>query len=532
MKNEFSEHSPEKRLKPRLQMLHHLSLHLLENLQHLAAQSFAELSGQSPINWAKISPRSAAETFSNLRSQNALQLPPIQGVLSSMQGDKIQGLNPDQDYLFPEFHFVLLNPLGQVFAEKTIAVDPFHTYFSAHPEKQVLEYLATIFDVELSEWHFACLRTSSRLKFSAQSERAGWNLRLQSLKVPESPTHPVCLGGLSAGLCTLDEGQRNGQLAFLFWGPYLINGQRCEICLPASPDSEAFARDFLNELQQQLAPTGIRAAWDRHLYLVLQNTRPGEEIQICAESAPPLIAPHQKLDLPLPEGLFPSPAFKLEALGTLRLNQVEIPIFPAPNSETDPEPGQHLLNQLNEHTPTSGILASLNPQGTLTLHTTHPHKKLQLQSSSQSLSAALGLPHEIEIDPSPPKFTNDLNQWEQLLQRILSTLPAECSPAARAFEQELSSLPAFLGSTTPKFQLYQAGWRQQPLQAQEWLQRLSQKLQDWLQALAPESSDSQRPTALDLRLSSQISPGKFQTDSLNSIQPEEEVPSSTFDHKI
>lgn len=523
-------------LKPRLLMFQHLSEHLKQELALYAEQAYACLTGTKPVQWEAFHTLSSEQQFCTVRSTNPLIVPEYQGIASSMQGKAVQGLSDNQDYTFPELHFSLLTPQGQVHDECMIQPGRVHVHPSNHPEKQVLEYLSTVLDLELSQWHFNCFRKNQVIGFKAQKDIAGWNLRLSKIVMPDLPAANICIAGLSEGQSTCDEGQENGQMAFLFWGPYLINGQTCEICLPGSSTREGFASAFLQELQHQIAHTHIRAFWDAEMHLNLQSTRKNIDIHIGQVTVPPITSPHRSLNLSLPLGEHASPSIEKGLLGSIFLNQIEIKI-PGRSNKSDPSDTFWLLDVINTATPQTHIIASLTGTEQLKLEGTRPLKSISLVCSSASIADILGLQSQATKPVNKANLNENIERWQHLLERICTDLSSISEPSqwVHNFLTQVKQMPGFLGANGTHIQINPAGWRHYPNQATTWLEELSKSVQDWLNSLTSQSTTQSSEQALALHAHHHtLSPNiQVQTEQLPRAEAaDNEKPKPTFDHKI
>lgn len=503
--------------KPRLVMLKHTTRNLLERLSLLKASQHQPWTAPQPLQPERLQQQGARQL--QVFSLKPLELPASPGTLACLSVDCQQEAMPQTRYQLPQLEFELLDPQNQVIDKLMIPCGQFSTFAHGRLSHHLQEYLASVLNIELAGWQFQALRKGGQLQIQALPVRLGWNLRLADVSFPATKL-PTWSGGLSSGMSTQDPLQQSGQFAFLWWGPFQINEQIYQLCLPYSGDRELFQELFLEELNLQLSPNALQARFTPDQRLLLIHQEAGKAIQIQAEPAPELQDPHQALELPLPEGEHQPPY--LQVLGSLTLNGHELHFQAPVNAVSQADFEQWLLQQFNQAVEHSGVMASISPHNHLIL-TPIQTAYVELSAVSGPLAQLLGLS---TLPENLLQFSQQtLEQWSTLLSRLLQdagSVLLSCFPEP----------PAHLGAFSEQGLQWSADPLEQAENLQNWLLELQQalepllasspvtqqeKLHIWAMSEAPVSAPASKPVA-------------FSHDRNTPSVPE--GPKPRFDHKI
>ncbi len=522
---------PQLKLQPRLFMLAHSGRHLSGLLESARQQqrSFAEYLSPVPINWDVLLRQASPLRQTQLESESALHLPAMAGIQAYLQAPALQQeIKLQTTYQLPELVFELLDPRGQSVQQLEIRCGCFTTFAQGRADRQLLEYLATLIGYELAALGFSCQRGEQGLVFAAEPVMAGWNLNLRHLSYPDSSlTHPLerCSAGLHEGLSSRQ--QQAGRLAFVHWGPYLLNNQRCEVVLPFSPDLSSFAEAFVEELNQQLALVQLAAVWTPAQTLLITHTQPGQAIQVQALPQTPIQAPDLRLELALPEGRF-GRSEQLQPAAELKLNGVSIALNAAP------EPGQSmdvcirwLTQQFNHYQQITGVHAAVTPEQHLHLQALRPQQTLVIDAVSGSFEAACGLSAMQIGGLDEAGLDAALKRWTLLLNQVLRDLPEQ--DVFRRLAEAARQVPALAGH-------YDDGvlWNESAVT------RFIEPIMHYLELITLEvdqclNNTSQTAVSLrPLQLELEMTPHQPQTPSRPDQNESEssEQPIARFDHKI
>ena len=508
------------RLQPRLFMLAHSGRHLLGQLQ-LARQTqrtFSEHLCPQPINWQMLK-SAAPQRQTQVRSVKPLQLPSQAGISARLLGKKLSALDLETCYQLPDLSLDLIDPLGQTGEQLIIRCGNFKTFNSGNPTRQLLEYLATLLNIELSPLGFSCLRQGEQLRLTAHPLLAGWNLLIRQVDFPDSSL-PRCSGGLEAGLSSAGSGQQAGQVAFIHWGPYQINQEIYQLALAfESPDD--FATSFAEAFNAQLRSNELSVVWTPDQHLLLMPIRPGVPLEITALPPLELSSPDLRLDLPLPEGHFAAERSAQEP-GPIEINGIALRLGPLPEVPD----AEWLCRQINQASAQTSVHASVTPDQHLHLQMLHPQQPLIISTVPESLQTALGLqPMRLgEVDHS--SLDAALTRWTLLLNQVLADLPPG-SPSSQALHEAAAQIPALAGHFDGQLSWSDQALKHAPDPMLAYLERIMTQVDVCLQAPETRSVGNLRPLQLELEL--QPSPGTGR--SLDDAEAEP-PPSSTFDHKI
>lgn len=513
------------KLQPRLFMLAHAGKHLQAQLQgaRQLQRSFCEYLAPQPVAWElfKAGPARQAQVL----SVAALSLPGQAGIPAWMQAEPLSGILPETEYQLPDLGFELLDPTGQPARSLQISCGRFRTFASGRPDRQLLEYLATLLSYELGAIGFSCLRQDTCLVFAAHPLLAGWNLSLTRLDYPAG-AHSRCDGGLRAGLSSAGSGQQSGQLATLHWGPWRINGTSCGVALPFA-DPDGFAEAFAEALNQQLDPLGLAAVWTPDYELLLCSRQAGQAIEIAALPPEPLSPPDLRLDLPLPEGRYESEA-GTGPTGELRLNGQAL------SFEQPSEPLADWLSQcFNRFSPQTGVHAAVNPEQHLHLQALRPMQPILIEAVSPLLQAALGLqPMRLgELDLAG--LDAALERWTLLLNQVLAELPPEL-PVAQALLARVAEVPVLAGSFSQGLSWAPDALRHSLEQVLAYVEAVMLEVEHCLQSPQTQSTQTLRPLQLELEMVPLPRPAADTlADKRGESEPEPDTqPPPRFDHKI
>lgn len=504
------------RLRPRLFMLAHSGRHLFEQVQAARHQlrSCAEYTSAEPIDWELLMPRPELRQ-TQVESLSPLQLPQQAGIAACMHGEDLTAAASDMLYQLPELVFDLLDPENQAIQTKTILCGRFRTFAHGTPERQLLEYLAATLNFELNVWGWSCQRQGGHLVFAAHPLLAGWNLRLREARFAADDL-PRCAGGLKAGLSSNASGQLRGRQALAHWGPWLVNGQRCEVAVPFA-DADSFAEMFLTALNAQLGD--VSAVWTPAGHLLLMPRRPGEALDICDLPAPAVDAPDFVLTLPLPIGRFGNQVREDFQLA-FTLNDVRIALAGPPATQAE----AWLCAGINAHSHKTGVQAEVTTAGQLRLRALQPLSPLTVAEPTEWAHRALGLvPFQLG-DPAAAGWLAALERWTQLLNQFLAEAPvALCAPLAGT----VAAVPAQIGT----FADGNLSWLAElPVAALDvlpaYLEMVLQAIDGLLSLPELQAQPTLKPLQLELD-SLPAPPARIGAD-----QAPETASTSTFDHQI
>lgn len=500
------------RLLPRLRILQHATRLLCEQLSQEAATALPALTGEHAIDWSNWERFPLSQPSLEVRSEQALALPTQAGVCARLLGAPLSGISPATRYQLPDVSLTFSSPSGAENLTLTISPGHFHTFAQGVPERHLLEYMATLLDLELLPLGFRCLRQTQRLSIEALPERAGWNISVTRLGHPPS-AHAQTDAGLHPGLSSRDPDQQTGIPARLHWGPYLINGQRCAVALPFENNATHFTTLFLEELQSQLEPVGCTASWTSAGELLLHppDTRPELVIEPLPREALPF--PDLLLALPLPTGLHRPQIQAVHELGEICVNGFEwtlqAPADLSPSAQPD-----WLLKALSPIQ--ANIQASYSASGALCLTTQSAGQPVILEYISPALGSWLGL-HPTRLQ-APSQWQALWIRWEQLRQQVLEALPVPLLATLR-------HAPPLAAETHPD-QGERLIWLQACLAE---LETLSSDLSPPPASVSPVSlpaSTVLREPPITAAVSQRLHPGE------KPVSSENEPPHSRFDHKI
>lgn len=512
--------TPRFKLQPRLFMLSHSGRHLITQLQSVrqTQRTFCEYVVPRKIAWNLLQQQASPLRQTQVESLLPLALPAQAGVAARLQADPLPPACSDTLYALPDLELELIDPQGQVVQHKFVSCGQFRTFAAGRPEPQLLEFLATTLNFELSEWGWSCLRQGRCLVFEAYLLLAGWNLNIRKLTFANSSL-PRCDGGMAEGMSSAGQGQVCGRLAYVHWGPWLINGQTCQVILPFG-ETETFAEAFVAELNQQLQ--GVAAVWTPSGHLLLMSQRPGEALNLARIPAPEVSPPDLQLELELPEGSFGT-VQETAAMGEFELNGVSI-VLASPSGEADVA---WLCESINRHSALTGVHAEVTAEQHLHLLSMHPQQPILVSTVSDSLQRALGLEPLRLGEQDFPALQAALQRWTVLLNQVLGDLPAEL-PQTQALLVALSAVPVLAGSLTNG----QLQWEPQVLEHSleatlGFLETVMAAVEQCLQAPETLSVHHLRPLQLDLE------PAPLPARPLAESETDQEPQTrSTFDHKI
>ncbi|HEY9843681.1 MAG: hypothetical protein ACAI44_23045 [Candidatus Sericytochromatia bacterium] len=510
--------APQPRLQPRLFMLAHSGRHLLAQLQSARQlqRTFCEYLCPVAIGWNLLQQQATPLRQTQVESLQPLSLPALAGISARLQSQPLTTAASDTLYQLPDLSFELLDPQGQATRSTSMSCGRFRTFASGQPERQLLEFMAATLSYELSEWGFSCMRQRKQLLFSAHPALAGWNLALTELSFPPGDL-PQSSCGLRAGLSSSGSGQTSGRLAYVHWGPWLINGQRCELALPFSNDIDHFSTAFAAALNQQLSDAAVVWTPDRHLMLLPR--RPGEPLEIAALPPSEVQAPDLPLDLPLPTGHF-GPDHQVQPLGEFELNGTAI-VLAQPADSPD---AAWLCESINRHSPRTGVHAEITSEQHLHLQALHPHQPLIISAVSDLLQRALGLQAMRLGELDYAGLIAALERWTLLLNQVLADLPA---PLAQALQSAGAEVPPLAGNFSDGLFWNEAALEHSLEPILAYLESVMIALELCLQAPETQSVQNLRPLQLELEMTQ--GPLRNLTETESGTEP---PPRSTFDHKI
>ncbi|MBF2054889.1 MAG: hypothetical protein IGS03_15695 [Candidatus Sericytochromatia bacterium] len=507
--------------KPRLVMLRHLTQHLLVTLQSHQHASSVYLKAPQPLQLSLLQAHQATVRPACVQSAQALALPEIPVQKACYEAAVFDQATPETSYDLPELHFEIQQ--AEISQSCTVPASRFCTFAYGNPAKQVLEFLATLIDTALQEHGFSCQRQQQRLRFEALTQDS--QLLLHPLRFAEHASNP-CSVGLEKPLKQLSDPPAASPL-FLWWGPYQINSQRCEVCLPAAPVS-SFGQRFLDELNLQLAPTGIVARWTETQYLELRQTELQQEIQIAAAERPALNSPHRYLELPLTAGHY-RPQLPPSVLGELQIKGLPLTLTPPPFQLKDVNAlREWLLQRLNILLSPHHLTVSLVEDCLCFQWTGPPAEDVQLQVSPAFLQQIFGFSELSHYDTAAAALQDSLNNWHQLSARLLHDLSDQAAAAPLCAGLVL---PKVLGDLTHTDALRALVWLNFPEPAQRYLSELCKLLDDTLGALAQPLAQNQSMSALQTEPLRHVNPVYPAPEAL-SPEPPAEAPPATFDHQI
>ncbi len=509
------------RLKPRVLMLIHSSKVLLQAIDKQPRSSFLEQQSVAAVHWDWEGASFAKKN--EVISELVLSLPAPTLLCAQIRVEASAEVLPETVYQCPSTTWQLLDPQNTVQETLVIPGGRVKTPATGRLSQYLQEYWASLLEFDLSIWKFSCRRQKQLLEISAGSECSGWNLQLQELTYDYEDALPWS-GGLFQGLSSLDPEQQAGQIGFLWWGPYLINSQRCEICLPYSENLPAFASAFIEELNISLGAANIKAHWTADRKLLLQHQDRGQSLEILrSESPPALSSPHQYLNLDLPLG-------KHELLleqkqESLCLNQVEIHLPPPPEDLT--ELSNWLMNAINSQQEATGVMISLGADNHFVLHSLKPFEPVSLTGLSSWLKKCTGLSES--RPPGPDPLQNSFEQW----MRLLNALGPESSWQENLpLDKCLSEQRHLLNWNAPDWE-----WQPQLLKQADALRRFVNAILVYAQAFVelPKaktldsiiSKSAQGPAVLE---NSRETTTSTSPASAKPLEPEK--PKASFDHKI
>lgn len=491
------------RLLPRLRILQHATRLLREQIPQMTSTAVSEVCGSHPLEWDSWERFPITQPEWAIESLSALHLPSQAGICARLLGSPVRGLLTQTTYPLPQITLSLLHPNEETGLTLEIAPGPFQTFAHGNPTRQLLEYLSTVLDLELLPLGFRCLRQGQQLSLEALPERAGWNLRIDHIKPPDSG--PYTDIGLHSGMSSLDPDQQKGLTAHLHWGPYLINGTSCAVSLPFESDSEMFASRFLQLLQSQLEKVGCHAAWLPHGKLTLAPTVSEVEIQALPFPVPAL--PDLPLELPLPTGVHRPLKNAMRHLGDLMLNGVQLTLE-APADLPAEERPSWLCKSLGS----AGVEARYLPSGALCLRSLADEQPPVINQVSPALGHWLGL-REDSL-PQQASWQALWERWLQMRTQLLEILPPEKLPHLR---QQPSLAPEEAADQSARMRWLES--------CQDELNTLQAQLEQ------PPAVRKQAPTPITLQPLSGTSVVPL-TRKENPTPTENEPPHSRFDHKI
>ncbi|MGV3524484.1 MAG: hypothetical protein ACO1RX_09675 [Candidatus Sericytochromatia bacterium] len=494
------------RILPRLRILQHATRLLCEQIPQMPHTAISEVCSQHALDWDSWERFPVTQPEWRIESMLPLQLPAQAGICARLLGSPVSGLLPQTPYLLPHITLSLLEPNGEKSLEFEIIPGPFQTFAQGNPTRQLLEYLATVLDMELLPLGFRCLRQGSQLSLEALPERAGWNLSIAHI-MPPAESGPYTEAGLHTGMSSLAPDQQRGLAANLHWGPYLINGQSCVVSLPFESDTELFGSRFLKQLQAQLEQINCHAAWSPQGKLILTPTVSELEIQALAYSDP--APPDLRLELPLPTGLHRPLKHATRHLGELVINEVPITLE-APADLPVEVRADWLCKRLNQTT--AGIEAQFVANGTLCLRSLAAGPAPVITQISPALGHWLGLTGTSV--PQQASWQALWTRWTQLRTQLLETLPPHALPQLR---QQPTLAPTEATDQSSRV---------------HWLQTCQEELQTFqthLEGPAPSEKQESVPTMPQALPTLSVAP---LTRKENPGPSENEPPSSRFDHKI
>lgn len=508
--------------KPRLVMLKHLTRHLLTVLQAHQQASSVMLVAPQPLQLHLLLAHQATARPARLQSQQALILPDVSASKRRYETAIFDDALAETAYDLPELHFEIRN--GETPQSCIVPASRFSTFAYGNPSRQLLEFMATLIDAALQDYGFSCRRQQQRLRFEALEHHA--ELLLTQLQFAPAARNP-CHMGLEPGLRPATDAPPPPPPVFLWWGPYQINSQRCEVCLPAEPLS-SFAQRFLEELNGQLAPTGIAASWTASQHLELLQPDFQQEIQISPAERPALNPPHRYLDLPLAAGHYRGQLPPAE-LGQLAINGHALALPVPPHQHDAAALREWILLHLNQLLSPHHLTVSLRGESLCFHWTGPPSETFRIQVSPAFLQEMLGFMELVHPGTSSDDLQEGLGNWQKLGSRLFQDL------SNHLLAEELCvrlKLPPLLGELAQPESLRAGVWLNFAEPATVYLTALVQALETTLHTLAQEL-----PAPHLQALVVQPAP-------LRHIQPvypaadvaapelPAETPPSTFDHQI
>jgi hypothetical protein len=266
----------------------------------------------------------------SVRSGQTVKFASATGIRAVLQGEPITQIQPLTRYGFPLILIDLIAP-NQEIRSLELSLPPFQTFAEGVHERHLMEYISTLLDLDLQLEGFRCERKNQLLVFSAEPEKMGWNIQIKDLLLLPLPADTkLCKLGLSAGLSSLDEGQIRGCAAATSWGRYQLNGIELDLKLIHGPqvDLRQAREALLEQINAQSEATGVKAWIDPEGHLLLKLFQPEQQATISLRSLPAAELPagtlYQALDLP--EGRFGTEFERLETnypeieLGRFKLN--------------------------------------------------------------------------------------------------------------------------------------------------------------------------------------------------------------------
>lgn len=509
--------------KPRLVMFKHLTQHLLAALQAHQSVSPVYLNAPQSLQLHLLQAHQTSIRPACVQSQQALNLPEAPVHKLCYETAPFAHAAAETLYDLPELHFEILQ--ADTVQHCMLPASRFQTFAHGNPGKQVLEFLATLIDTVLQEHGFSCRRQQQRLRFEALAEDT--QLLLTSWHFAEHALNP-CRAGLEKPLKPASDLPVPASPVFLWWGPYQINSQRCEVCLPAAPLS-SFAQRFLAELNSQLAPTGIVARWSETQHLELLQPDLQQEIQIAAAERPALNPPHRYLELPLAVGHYRA-QLPPATLGQLQINGEQLAfVSPPPQLEGLTALRDWLLLNLNTLLKSHHLTVSLAGEGLRFHWTGPPAQAVQLQVSPAFLQEILGFSELSYHNTTTAALQDSLNNWQQLSCRLLGDLRAQS--AAEALCHSLV-LPPVLGDLSQPDTLRAVAWLSFLTPAEAYLNGLLSRLDETLLALTQQPAvPGHVMQALQSAPILHVSPVYPAPEALSPEQPPD-TPPPTFDHQI
>lgn len=316
--------------------------------------------------------------YAKVRSEKALAFTKSKGVVAQMLCRPFEGLKNLTRYDMGEFVFALLDEHGHVLEHITVPLGSFNTYEYGRASNQILEYVATLCDIDLTPYGFRAFRYHTQLLYQGQPEKPGLNIKLLHQQYP--PNKPVqgetTDVGIIPGLSTLDPNQIKGKATVGFYGAFELNGHPVQLLISQrqASDLETIEKLILQEINGLSSLTQVKASFDLDHHLVLTQTQPGPQHAIVIRTLhPALPAEVEDVSLAVPEGKTTGQQTSSQQgpetdFGKLLLNQVPITLGKLSHLQyTSDTAAQEILRQFNQNTIHTGILASVDEQRHLIL---------------------------------------------------------------------------------------------------------------------------------------------------------------------
>lgn len=395
------------------------------------------ITAEQPIQFSQHKLDKLDSPYAQVKSQKPFNITQKHGIVAEMKGTNVEGVENLKEYKFGIMVFDCLDEEGNVLESKEVDIGSFKTFEYGKPERQVAEFLSTIFDYELHMLGFSAFRQDKRIVFIGLPEKAGINLKISNYYFDPEKTESngiECEFGLKVGLSTLQQGQKKGKSAITSYGKFLINN--VEINLHSikreAPSLEKAKEGLLKLLNEQAHHTLVEAAFDPNDHLILRHYQPGNQNCIQIKRIQELTSQAtEHIDLGIPTGIFRGKEeidiVKPETdLGSININDHPFHFGKIDHSEMSLKAAyQKVIESINAQTIKTGIMASINSSEHIELTILKSDGMLKVSDISNSQNQPLEISpigfKVLEISNSEylvPDFIQKIEEYLSLFNQL------------------------------------------------------------------------------------------------------------------